>query len=66
VKTVHILRHGVALCGSMGSKEPQFWPEGHTWVSCTATPLGELKNSPELCPGCEEVYKVLETNNDHQ
>lgn len=49
--TVHILKHGRALCGQPGM--PVEWPEDHKWVS-----FEDEANLHEVdCPGCREAFK---------
>lgn len=63
--TVHVLRHGLPLCG-FSREMPALWPQGHRWVrrEDVATLQAELKCQAcarvefarvYVCPRCERV-----------
>ena len=48
--TIHVLRHGRALCGLPGL--PRDWPEGHRWVS-------SLSVEEATCAPCKARHEEL-------
>jgi hypothetical protein len=48
--TVHLLRHGLPLCG-FSTKVPGEWPPNHVWVGAFAEMVG-LKEPQVPCEGC--------------
>jgi len=52
VVTIHVLRHGRALCGFMPGVVPGFWPEGREWIR-----LEEAKDA--TCDACKRAAEEL-------
>jgi hypothetical protein len=46
-KTVHVLRHGLPLCG-FATGFPADWPPGHSWVGMDDLAVAN-------CAGCREA-----------
>jgi len=58
MKTVHILRAGLALCG-FSDKIPMYWPIEHVWVHPTEvpTPRSLEGTKTRLCERCLELSR---------
>lgn len=64
--TVHILKHGVALCDFQSDRVPGQWPARHTWVSfedpagadCSLC-IGVHEMKLQRCPVCKKLAAHL-------
>jgi hypothetical protein len=54
---VHVLTHGVALCGFDAGRVPRDWPPGHAWVSIEA-------QARASCNDCLQVLEIIEDEKD--
>lgn len=54
--TVHILLHGVALCGFQNGALPSEWPEGHRWIGYNVLAFS-MPEGACLCGACSEVAR---------
>lgn len=56
--TVHVLYHGLPLCGYGEGKPPAEWPADQAWLSVHELGRHTGKDRPNWCPACLERARI--------